>query len=39
MTNVYYAQTAAFTIYSFDYRETAGFSQFPAIDVGVRIEF
>ncbi|MCP4870522.1 MAG: TonB-dependent receptor [Proteobacteria bacterium] len=39
VTNVYYAQTAAFTIYSFDYRETAGFSQFPAIDVGVRIEF
>lgn len=39
VSNVYYAQTAAFTIYSFDYRETAGFSQFPAVDVGVRIEF
>jgi outer membrane receptor protein involved in Fe transport len=39
VANVYYAQTAAFTIYSFDYRETAGFSLFPAIDIGMRVEF
>jgi len=37
--NVYVAKTSDFTIYSFDYRESASFSSFPAFNVAVRVEF
>ena len=38
-TNIYYAKTDDFSIPSYDYRESAGFSLIPQVDFGFRLEF